>query len=71
MRFLPRSIHHLYANLAGYFWLPCPLCKEMFGGHECNGANLMKSWGHGVAVCPACEQKADELNETNFGVTKL
>lgn len=23
-----------YARHNGYFWLPCPLCGEHFGGHE-------------------------------------
>ena len=22
------------AEMRGMFWLPCPLCKEHFGGHE-------------------------------------
>lgn len=31
---LPRFVHRAYAALAGYFWLPCPLCGHGFGGHE-------------------------------------
>jgi hypothetical protein len=31
---LPRWVHRLYAFVAGYFWLPCPVCGRMFGGHE-------------------------------------
>jgi hypothetical protein len=30
----PRAWHAWYAKSAGYFWLPCPLCCEEFGGHE-------------------------------------
>jgi len=30
----PRWMHKLYASAAGYFWLPCPVCGRMFGGHE-------------------------------------
>lgn len=29
-----RCIHKFYANMNGYFWVPCPLCGEEFGGHE-------------------------------------
>jgi len=34
MRF--RLFNKLYAKLFGYFWLPCPICGRMFGGHEVN-----------------------------------
>lgn len=26
--------NHLYANLLGYYWGACPLCGQMYGGHE-------------------------------------
>jgi len=31
-----RKLAKLYADVFGYFWLPCPFpgCGEMFGGHE-------------------------------------
>jgi hypothetical protein len=32
---IPRRLHQAYAVLVGYFWLPCPVCGRMFGGHEC------------------------------------
>lgn len=31
---LPRWCHKLFAHALGFFWLPCPACGEMFGGHE-------------------------------------
>lgn len=31
---LPRFLHRWYARALGYFWLPCPLCREPFGGHQ-------------------------------------
>lgn len=31
---LHRVAQRLYARANGYFWLPCPLCGEPFGGHE-------------------------------------
>lgn len=36
----PRFIQKWYANIAGYFWLPCPLCGTKFGGHE------WRRWNH-------------------------
>lgn len=30
-----RFLNWLYAELFNYFWLPCPICGQMFGGHEC------------------------------------
>jgi hypothetical protein len=32
-----RWLHHLYAWQFGYFWMPCPICSRMFGGHEVGG----------------------------------
>ena len=29
-----RRIHHWYATVAGFFWMPCALCDQEFGGHE-------------------------------------
>jgi len=47
-----RRIAKLYANLFGFFWLPCPLCGQMFGGHE-------SRWGvlAGRAVCFRCDRR--------------
>lgn len=59
----PRAWHRWYAKAAGYFWLPCPLCSEEFGGHEWlpstpelasdipdpDGDPLV-----GAGICPAC-----------------
>lgn len=58
----PRAHHEWYARTFGYFWLPCPLCAVMFGGHEWltdlprlratipsrDGLHL------GEGICPAC-----------------
>ena len=29
-----RMLNKIYAQLNRYFWLPCPVCGQMFGGHE-------------------------------------
>jgi hypothetical protein len=29
-----RAVHHWWADVAQFGWLPCPLCDQPFGGHE-------------------------------------
>jgi hypothetical protein len=29
-----RWLNWLYANLLGYYWAACPICGQMYGGHE-------------------------------------
>ena len=29
-----RWLNRVYAGALGYFWIPCPICGQMFGGHE-------------------------------------
>lgn len=58
---LPRWVHRWFAWQFGYFWLPCPLCRRPFGGHEQRDidgksgsiANPVKRWSF-RAICPAC-----------------
>lgn len=59
---LPRWMHKLRANLTGYFWLPCPLCGEMFGGHEWDGESIIIAQHKGVGVCPNCRGAARQHN---------
>jgi hypothetical protein len=50
--------HKLYANIFGYFWLPCPLCRREFSGHA------WRKWGYAciktehegsfIAICQKC-----------------
>lgn len=58
---LPRRLHELFAKLNGYFWLPCPLCGELFGGHEWRDIDGKPAEipdpdhaGRGIGICPAC-----------------
>lgn len=51
MRWHPRWFAHLWARLFGYFWIPCPVCGEEFGGQETGlyalpepGTNGMRGW---------------------------
>ena len=61
----PRIFQQLYAWFFGYFWLPCPICKEYFGGHEL-GATLMTTWYEGSGVCIDCVKKAEKINKVNI-----
>lgn len=68
-----RRLNHLYAQLTGYFWLPCPICGEMFGGHECGTQSLLKDWYMGDVVCnrPACNEEAKRRNQQLFSRLRL
>lgn len=61
----PRFLNKIWAFIFGYFWLPCPLCGNKFGGHEC-WESLMVSYSEGVGVCPKCITKAKEQNAAFF-----
>ena len=60
-----RLLNKLFANFFNYFWLPCPLCGENFGGHEWNKPNqsIMTSWSSGDGVCPNCIPAAIDYNK--------
>ena len=62
-RYYPRWRNWLYAQLHGYFWLPCPSCGQNRGGHE-GGGTLMMGWSDGVGVCPkpSCMKEAERRN---------
>lgn len=57
-----RFLHKLYARMLGYFWMPCPICGRMFGGHEAGKWPLQKTPSRGVCVCrnPACQRIAEQ-----------
>jgi len=51
-----RRVHQIWANMHGYFWLPCILCGTEFGGHEITDTipNPTKGEGYGICICPYC-----------------
>lgn len=62
----PRFLHRLYAYLLGYFWKPCPICSNYFGGHEHNRcATLYTSPGMGKLTCPDCIVETESRNIDN------
>jgi formylmethanofuran dehydrogenase subunit E len=44
-----RWCNKIYADILGYFWLPCPICHQMFGGHEATRHTI-----NDRMVCPDC-----------------
>jgi len=50
---MPRWLHRVYARVMNYFWLPCPQCGRMYGGHE---ANPNYRTVDSLCVCPTCVQ---------------
>lgn len=63
-----RWLHHLYASLGAYFWLPCPLCGREFGGHEWLTGPFSSvpdgEPGRRSGICPPCT-KTRELDAAN------
>lgn len=52
----PRWANHLYAVWFDYFWLVCPVCDRMFGGHECRGGFVFKGRDVKWATCWRCPE---------------
>ncbi len=57
----PRWVQRIIAQAGHYFWLPCPICGEDFGGHEWAGT-LRIGGGQGIGVCANCVERAAELS---------
>lgn len=53
---MPRWIHHVWARVFGWFWLPCPECSRPFGGHEVvrHGVSKYMPDGSHLLVCKHC-----------------
>jgi hypothetical protein len=50
-------MNKLFAAIFGYFWLPCPLCGQHFGGHEwrdIDGKSSVIGTNPGKGICPDC-----------------
>lgn len=55
----------MWAHMGGFFWLPCPNCGRMFGGHEVGGQMYRNRWSHyGEATCsdPECMREVEARN---------
>lgn len=49
-----RWMHRAYAFALGYFWLPCPRCGRMFGGHEKHGQSVRTGPWTALIACEKC-----------------
>lgn len=55
-----RWLHAWYATALGYFWLPCEVCGQSWGGHEWKQDGLPSSVpypdqpGKSHGICPSC-----------------
>jgi hypothetical protein len=61
-----RWLNKLYASIFGYFWLPCPICGEYFGGHEwLDGHDLYYSAHSAKGVCykKECYEKSKQRSK--------
>lgn len=61
-----RMVSQMYAKALGYFWLPCPRCGQMFGGHEVQGSlvktvefNRDGSLAGGISMSTCCPPYED------------
>lgn len=61
----PRWINFLVARLFGYFWLPCPICGNNFGGHEWS-ETLYSNYSSGFGTCPECVTECKRRNAELF-----
>lgn len=63
-----RKYNKLYAQVHGYFWLPCPLCGKEFGGHEWlpgtweKPSHIPNDHGGGTGICPDCTKAGKGIN---------
>ena len=63
----PRFIERIRAFYGGYFWLPCPVCGKMFGGHELRNSGYLIIGRRHMGVCNDCPELAAKINERNYG----
>lgn len=53
------------ATLGGYFWLPCPICGEYFGGFEHGNGSVLQPNGTRKVCCKGCDYEAGKINGIN------
>ena len=68
-----RTLAKIWAHLWGYFWLPCPICGEMFGGHEGSLGVLIVAPGDARLTCSklSCRVEAARRNAQPELLSKL
>lgn len=66
-----RLLNRIYAWLFGYFWLPCPACGDMFGGHEVTMQMGGKQYETGKIFCPSCAHEDMLRNPIRIDLTQI
>ena len=58
-----RSLARAAALLNGYFWLPCPLCRQDFAGFECftDGLAVTQDGTFGVCSRERCKEEGARI----------
>jgi hypothetical protein len=54
----PRGLARAAAASGHYFWLPCLLCSQWYGGQERTSNGIMLTERQGAGVCPNCTDEA-------------
>lgn len=52
---MKRFLKKIYARAMGYFWLPCPVCGEHFGGFEIGNGRVTMPNGTRQCTCKNCD----------------
>jgi hypothetical protein len=61
----PRWLQKIKANQGGYFWLPCHICGEPYGGHESAGTEMVTP-SRGRSVCANCVDEAARRSDAMY-----
>ena len=63
----------LFAKLFGYFWLPCPICGNWYGGFEIAKTGLLtvRDISKGKTVCKKCEKTVIAINAIKYRIVPL
>jgi hypothetical protein len=61
-----RKLNKAIAYTFGYFWKPCPICSQFFGGHEWKtehpNSSIYTSKTGGSGICPDCTKSGKAIN---------
>lgn len=68
---MKRFFRKLRADLGGDFWLPCPVCGEMFGGFEIGSGHVTLPDGSKKCCCKNCDFEAGQIEAMNRNIVFL
>ena len=66
-----RWLNRIYAHINSYFWLPCPICNEKFGGHEWLPGHSILKETEGRVVCYKEECRLEAESRSTFKVNPV